>query len=80
MDRGRFLRRMMVPTVGVAAGAAAKALDPDGEPIPDTAPLIQVNAPGATLSNLRIDASGSRRTAVQLAGGRHIVRDSIILN
>jgi hypothetical protein len=61
-SRKGFLRAAL----GMGAGAMAARMDPEGEPLPDTAPLIVVNAPGAVLSNLMINAGDSRRTAIQL--------------
>lgn len=62
MNRLGFLKKMILP---VAAASAAK-LDPKGEPISDSAPLVVINAPGAHLSNFKISTDRPRSTAIQM--------------
>lgn len=52
-----------------AAVYGAKRLDPAGEPIPDGAPVIVVNAPHTTLSHLSINTDKGRPYAVKFNEG-----------
>ncbi len=63
-SRKAFLTALVGAPLAVVAGKAAATFDPEGEPIPETSPLIVMN--GGSLSNFRIDGGMSRREAKTL--------------
>lgn len=68
MTRREILAGLFGAAAAPVAGVLAKTFDAENEPIPATAALIAVNAPGTTIQNVHIDGRGSRRTAIRLSG------------
>ena len=66
MSRRSFLGWGLIPPAAAVASAAAKRLDPEGEPIEEGAPLIVVNAPNTVLQNLNLTSHTPRRVALEL--------------
>lgn len=64
MNRASFLLKGLLPAA-VAAGAVAARVDPDGEPLPESAPLIVLKGNGTSINNVHIDATKDRRTAIR---------------
>lgn len=60
-------RQMLGGLFGAAVAPVVKRLDKEGEPVPDTAPLIAINAPGVHLSNFTIEGGTSRRAGTAIA-------------